>query len=210
MTQHCHKARLSQRFAAQSRDRPQCLLHSSKSAAWRAADINAPPRPPLRRLRDARREVQLPEMPRRVLLYSLLYARTKRRASPPTVKPKARPKRVAPEKRAGRPPDPRRFRRGAIDAGAIIADQQLRVGQRGVETEPTLRDLLVTIEGSNDPTNALQTARARDSRFADFVDRLLVEVGACAFEDDGSVVFVGAGGEPPAPNAGRPDRPIYK
>ena len=34
--------------------------------------INAPPRPPLRRLRDARREVQLPEVPRGVLLYSLL------------------------------------------------------------------------------------------------------------------------------------------
>ena len=29
-------------------------------------------------------------------------------------------------------------------------------------------------------------------------------------EDAGSGVFVGAGGAPPAPDAGRPDRPIYK
>ena len=126
----------------------------------------------------------------------------------PTVVTKPRPKRVAPEKRAGRPPDP------DSDVARLTASQLTRIAgcawaKEELRREPSLRDLLVTIEGSNDPKNALQTARARDSRFADFVDRLLVEVGACAFEDDGSVVFVGAGGDPPAPDAGRPDRPIY-
>ena len=128
---------------------------------------------------------------------------------PPTVVMKARPKRVAPEKRAGRPPDP------DSDVARLTPAQLSRISsctwaRDELRREPTLRDLLVTIEGSNDPKNALQTARAKDSRFADFVDRLLVEVGACAFEDDGSVVFVGAGGAPPAANAGRPERPIYK
>ena len=128
---------------------------------------------------------------------------------PPTVVTKARPKRVAPEKRAGRPPDP------DSDVARLTPAQLLRIAscawaKEELRREPSLRDLLVTIEGSNDPKNALQTARARDSRFADFVDRVLVEVGACAFEDDGSVIFVGAGGDPPAPGAGRPDRPIYK
>ena len=127
----------------------------------------------------------------------------------PRETPKARPKRVAPEKRAGRPPDP------DSDVARLTPAQILRIAscawaREELRREPTLRDLLVTIEGANDATRALQTARARDSRFADFVDRLLVEVGACAFEDDGSVVFVGAGGAPPAPNAGRPDGPIYK
>ena len=38
----------------------------------RNTDTDAPPRPPLRRLRDAGREIQLPEVPRRVLLHRLL------------------------------------------------------------------------------------------------------------------------------------------
>ena len=116
---------------------------------------------------------------------------------------------MAPEKRAGRPPP------DDSDVARLTPSQILRIASCAwardeLRREPSLRDLLVTIEGSTDATRALQTARAKDSCFADFVDRLLVEVGACAFEDDGSVVFVGAGGDPPAPDAGRPERPIYK
>jgi len=50
-------------------------VHSAALDASRSAhkrDTHAPPRPPLRRLRDARREVQLPEVPRGVLFDSLL------------------------------------------------------------------------------------------------------------------------------------------
>lgn len=123
-------------------------------------------------------------------------------------KPKPRPRRADPDRRAGRPPP------DGSDLARLTDAQRTRVescawAQREMEREPTLRDLLVTIEGAVNATAALQAARAKDPRFADFVDRLLVEVGACAFEDDGTVAFVGAGGEPPEPGAGKPQNPIY-
>ena len=112
----------------------------------------------------------------------------------PTVVTKARPKRVAPEKRAGRPP-PDDSDVARLTPAQLIADRELRVGQRGVAKGTDAAGLAGHDRGLDRRDAALQTARARDSRFADFVDRLLVEVGACAFEDDGSVVFVGAGGD---------------
>ena len=96
----------------------------------RKRDTHAPPRPPLRRLRDARREIQLPQMPRGVLLYSVLS-----NAQGDVRRPDSCDEAAAEAGRTGearRPATGSRFRRGAIDAITNIADQQLRVGQRGV------------------------------------------------------------------------------
>lgn len=78
-----------------------------------------------------------------------------------------------------------------------------------LRSEPTLRALLVKIEGAREPSTALATARSNDTRFADFVDRMLVELGICAFEADGSIAFHGPKRPIPAPDTGKPPEPIY-
>ena len=50
----------------------QCSTAPDASRIAHKRDTNAPPRPPLRRLRHAGREIQLPEVPRGVLLHRLL------------------------------------------------------------------------------------------------------------------------------------------
>ena len=113
--------------------RHQCsaaLPGASRSA--RKRDTHAPPRPPLRRLRDAGGQVQLPQMPRKLLLHRVLPDAQGDVRSPDGCDEGAAEAGRTGE--TGRPATGSRFRRGAIDAGATFEDSELRVGQRGVAT----------------------------------------------------------------------------
>ena len=100
---------------------PPADLQTQCSAALdaRRGDTHAPPRPPLRRLRDARREIQLPEVPRRVLFDFMLSD-----AQNDVRRPDGRDEGAAEAGRTGearRPAAGSRFRRGAIDSIAARA-----------------------------------------------------------------------------------------
>ena len=105
-------------------------LDASRSA--RNTGTDAPPRPPLRRLRHAGREIQLPQVPRGVLLHRLLsHPQSDVRRPDSCDEGKAEAGRTGETRR---PAAARRFRRREADAGATHASRELRVGARGVAT----------------------------------------------------------------------------
>lgn len=60
--------------------------------------------------------------------------------------------------------------------------------------DPRLQRLLLAIDGSEDPREALSRAKLGEGKqFQDVIDRMLIAVGVAVKNEDGSVTFTGGG-----------------
>jgi hypothetical protein len=70
----------------------------------------------------------------------------------------------------------------------LDADPAIRAALR----DPRLQRVIREVDGAPDRAAALAAARAREGRhLADFIDRVLIAIGACERLEDGSVQFIG-------------------